>query len=136
MLEGGHGGEVVRLLGRPHPFVRGAELLVMDNDGGAEEGHVIRALACVLVHRRRPPPLLAQLVQPNPVHLCAISLLSAQIRVVPSCYGESIGARLDWTHECWGLALSSPLLSAPVAGLLSSRFLSWGAPPIHGVNFF
>jgi hypothetical protein len=65
VLESGHGGEVARLLGRPRPFVRGAELLVMDDDSGAEEGRVVGALAGVLVRRRRPPPPLAQLLQPR-----------------------------------------------------------------------
>ena len=89
MFEGGHGGEVVRLLGRPRSFVGGAELLVMDKDGSTEEGRVVGALAGVLEHRRRPPPLLAQLLQPRPEHFCsAICLLvSAPIEVtrVPRC---------------------------------------------------
>jgi len=63
VLEGDHGSKVVRLLGRPLPFVGGAELFVLDNDGGAEEGRVVGALARVLVHRRRPPPTVAQLLQ-------------------------------------------------------------------------
>lgn len=68
MLEGGHGGEVLGLLGRPRRVVRRVELGAVDGDGGVDEGGVVRALAPVGVLRRRPPPLVAQLLQPRLEH--------------------------------------------------------------------
>lgn len=68
MVEGGLGGDVVRLLGRPRGVFRRAELHAVDGDGGAEERGVGEARAPVGVLRRRPPPLLAQLLQPRLVH--------------------------------------------------------------------
>lgn len=68
VVEGGLGGDVVRLLGRPRGVFRRAELHAVDGDGGAEERGVGEARAPVGVLRRRPPPLLAQLLQPRLVH--------------------------------------------------------------------
>lgn len=64
-LEGGLGGEVMGLLGRAGPaaVVRRVVHFAVDGYGGAEPQQVGRALAPVGVVRRRPPPLLAQLVQ-------------------------------------------------------------------------
>ena len=64
-LEGGLGGEVLGLLGRAEPaaLVRRVVHFAVDGDGGAEPQRVGRPLALVGVVRRRPPPLLAQLIQ-------------------------------------------------------------------------
>lgn len=116
-LEGGLGGEVMGLLGRAGPaaVVRRVVHFAVDGYGGAEPQQVGRALAPVGVVRRRPPPLLAQLVQLRLEH-CRGGLGTNG----PLPIGDSFGAiaRSDPLSRLLRLSLSN----------LSSLFLPVGSP--------
>jgi hypothetical protein len=121
----------VRLLGRSGAFLRGQELDAVDGDGGAEERHVVGALAGELEHRRRPSPLLAQLLQPRLVHFRVIrrspsGLIRARRQLRRGMENRS-GGDWDSTHAC---SVCASRGARPPRfcfdGVSSARFLPFG----------
>lgn len=103
VLEGDHGGEVLRHLGGA-ALLRRAELGASDDDRGMELWRVVRALALVGVGWHHPPPLLAQVVELEFKHPAARRIQ------LQDWDGQAKMGSIGWVGR-WKRSVSSPALT-------------------------